>query len=68
MPYIENLYNVTVGYTKRKCTKCANSRYLYTRSLDRDDEEDENIIHYDRIKDLGKELITKLKAFNINYN
>jgi hypothetical protein len=28
MPYIENLYNVTVGYIKRKYTKCTNSRYL----------------------------------------
>jgi hypothetical protein len=28
-PCIENPYNVTVGYTKRKYTKYANSRYLY---------------------------------------
>jgi hypothetical protein len=26
-PCAENLCNVTVGYTKRKCTKCANSRH-----------------------------------------
>jgi hypothetical protein len=27
MPYIENPYNVTIGHTKRKCTKCATSRH-----------------------------------------
>jgi hypothetical protein len=88
-PCAENPCNVTVGYTKRKCTKCANSRHLcvlveiplwptlkkvadaraaYARSLDRDDEEDENIIRRDRAEDLGKELIAELKAFNVNRN
>jgi hypothetical protein len=88
-PCAENPCNVTVGHTKRKCTKCANSRHpcvlveiplwptlkkvadaraAYARSLDRDDEEDENIIRRDRAEDLGKELIAELKAFNVNRN
>jgi hypothetical protein len=29
MPYVENLYNVTIGYTKRKYTKYTNSYYPY---------------------------------------
>jgi hypothetical protein len=41
---------------------------MYIRSLVREDDKDERVIHRDRAKNLGAKLITELKAFNTNRN
>jgi hypothetical protein len=46
--------------------KVVEARASYTRSLARDDDVNEQIARRDRAENLGEELVSELKAFNVN--
>jgi hypothetical protein len=46
--------------------KVVEARASYARSLVRDDDVNEQIARRDRTENLGEELVSELKAFNVN--